>query len=322
MTKPKEQREDNPESRDKGARAGVAAAVAIAALLALLLGSLVTKVVAGVIALTVLQGLWRGASSLVGLVLGLILAVPVAPFIGRMLDGPVAALSGSSGLLSRFIATGIGAALTVGAVALGIGIVAKRVMRRQPGWKRWDPYAGALLGLAEGSLIALMLLWAPLVLEPIARAQLGEAESSHPPNPVAEAVVGIAERVHGSALGTFAAQTNPVQGSDLLSLAADFAVVSRDRDAMVYLMQTPVMDKIETLPSVQEAVSTLKQDPELTALFEREGISVEIVQRVLNSRTILELFDRTTIVRDMAPLTPELAAAIREARKRAESGSR
>ena len=313
-------------------RWSIAAGVGAGALFGLVFGSLVMKLVVLVIALAVLQGLWRGAAEIAGVVLGLIAAAMLAPRLGRSLEGVAGSLTGTDGLMARFIAMGIAAAVVVAVVAIVFRMVARRAIRNRPALKRLDPYLGAGIGLIEGCLLSLMLLWAPLALEPVARAQL-EPEPTTPPgsvaqtpvqrhrNPVAEVVVNLADRVHDSAVGAIAEQTNPVQGSELFALAADFSVVSRDPEAMAWLMETPVMHKIEALPSVQDAVETLKQDPELVRLFDERGVSVETVRQMLNSRRVLELMDRTTIVRDMTPLASELAQAIREARARAEARS-
>jgi hypothetical protein len=232
----------------------------------------------------------------------------------------VATLTLTDGLMARLIAMGIWALIIVAVFGGASRLFARRITRSRPRLQKIDPYLGGLMGLVEGSIVAVMLLWAPLVLEPVARAQLGEGTASavNPPSQVAKAVVGIAERVHKSPLGPLVAQTNPVQGSDLLSLAADFAAVSRDPDAMRFLMDSEVMRKIEDLPSVKEAVETLRADTELVSLFNEEGVSKKTVNTALNSRLVLNLFDRTTIVRDMAPLGPELAVAIREAKARAD----
>jgi hypothetical protein len=40
---------------------------------------------------------------------------------------------------------------------------------------------------------------------------------------------------------------------------------------------------------------------------------------MLNSPRVMDLLDRTTIVRDLEPLAPELADTIRKARARAEA---
>jgi hypothetical protein len=317
------QARNQEEGAGPGPRVWAAGIVAGIALSALIFGDLVTKVAVSVVALSVLQGLWRGGSELAGIVLGLILAVPLAPLLGRGMERGIGSLSGTDGLTARFLAMGIGAVLVVAVVGGSLRYLGKRLMRQRPSWKRWDPLAGAALGLVEGGIVALILLWAPLALEPVARAQLGDLDAEPtpgvaPPSPVAKAVVGLAERVHGSRLGSLAARTNPVEGSDLLSLAADFAAVSRDPEAMAFLTESPVMQKIEDLPSVQEAIQTFRNDPELAGMFDR-GVTVENVRAALNSRRVLEVFDRSTILRDVAPLAPELAEAIREAKARADA---
>jgi hypothetical protein len=312
-------------------RWSIAAGVAAGALMGLVFGGLVMKLVVLVISLAILQGLWRGASEIAGVVLGLIAAALIAPLLGRPLQSAAGSLTGTDGLMARFIAMGLAAAVIVAVVAVVFRSAARRFIGRRPVLRMLDPYIGAALGLVEGCLLSMMLLWAPLALEPVARAQLEEEPPVNPPaargstpgqsrrNPVAQAVVGLADRVHGSSLGRIAERTNPVEGSELLALAADFSVVSRHPEAMAWLMESPVMQKIEALPSVREAVETLKQDPELVSAFDESGVTVETVKRMLNSPRVMDLLDRTTIVRDLEPLAPELADTIRKARARAEA---
>jgi hypothetical protein len=294
----------------------IGAAAAVCAGIALLFGGLAIKVVAVVIAFAIIQGLWRGAAELAGIVAGLILAVPLAPVIGRGFEGAVSAATSTDGLMARFLAMGLAAVLIVAVVGVIVRTITKRALRSSPALRRWNPYLGAGLGLIEGGLLALVLLWAPLALEPIARAQLEPAPGQREPSPLAGRVVGFAEQIHDSALGPLAVQTNPIAGTELMSLAADFAAVSRDPEAMAWLMETPVMQQIEALPSLRDAVETVRGDPELSALLDERGASIETVKALLNSRQILELFDRTTIIRDMRPLAPRLAEAIREAKGR------
>jgi hypothetical protein len=313
----------------------VAVAAASAMLLALIFGGTVIKLAVCIVGVTVLQGLWSGGLKLIGVVAGLVLALPLGALVGKSLEGAVGAMTATSGLLARFISMGIVAAVVIAACSVASRVLARRLRERYPAVKRWDPLLGAGMGLAEGSLIALMLLWGPLVLEPIARAQLnddgrdpregewrtGPAPHRPPPSPLARTVVSMADAVHQSALGGLAERTNPVAGSGLLALAADFAEVSRDEDAMRWLLAQPVMDTIEALPSVQEAVETFKGDPALAGMFkERQGVTVDELRAVLESPVVLRVLDRTTVVRDVAPLTDELAAAIREAKARVRKG--
>jgi hypothetical protein len=328
------------EHRHRIARRGIAAAAALSVLAALLMGGMVVKIAAIIVSACVLQGLWAGAARLVGVVAALLVAGPLALLLGRSLEGPLGALIGTSGLLARFASMAIVATVVVIAGAAVSRSLSRRILDRWPGLHAWDRYVGAALGLAEGCLVALMVLWAPLVLEPIARAQLldgthdpREAEwaltaeaSARPrrhggpattPPPLATGIVALADRVHESSLGGIIERTNPVTGSTLLSLIADFAAVTRDPDAMAWLLRQPVMDRIEALPSVRDAVERLKDDPDLSGYVGEQGqIDAAAILAFLESPEVLELMDRTTVVRDMMPLARELTEAIRQARSR------
>jgi hypothetical protein len=311
--------EDNhepPGSRAHSAiRIGAALAVVGAAVAALAAGSLVVKIAVVVVALCTLQGLWRG---------GLVLALPVALSTGRGVGGFTASLFGTTGLTNRLIAIGLVALVVTSLGGIAGRVLRRIVIRRHPTLRLWDPYAGALIGAAEGSLLAVMLLWAPLALEPIARVQMAEPdEGGTPPAPsfLAVGVAKAANQVRASALGRLAESTNPFGASDLLSLAADFAAVSRDPDAMAFFMRTPVMQRVQRLDSVGRARAILGADPELSSMFGEGGISADALKRLMDSPTVLRAFDETTVVSDLRPLEPALIEAIRQARARVRVGS-
>lgn len=325
---PEEQRRERLEARrDRShrlARWCIAGGGLAVLALTLLFGGLVAKVVAAVVVLAMLQGLWRGGAELVGIVSGLVLAVPIAVPVGRAMEGVTAALAGTSGLTNRLISIGIVAALVTLIGGLAGRFAAKRVRRAWPGYKRWDPYLGAVLGAAEGCLLALVLMWAPLALEPVARAQMTDPDAGGEPRAPSFPALGVAKAadlVRASSLGPLAQATNPVAASDLLALAADFAAISRDPDAMDYFLATPVMQRIQDLPSIHEARRILEADPELASMFGADGVSADAIRALMESPTVLRAFDETTVISDLRPLQHDLVAAIRAARARVRSGS-
>jgi hypothetical protein len=295
-----------------------------ALLAALVLGSLVLKIAVTVVVLAMLQGLWRGGAELAGVVVGLALAVPIALPTGRALEGVTASIARTSGLTNRLLSILIVASVVTAAGGLAGRIVAKRMLASRPRLKLWDPYIGAALGLAEGCLLALMLLWAPLALEPIARAQMTEPDAGGEPRAPSFAAVGVAkaaDEVRQSGLGRVAEATNPFGASDLLALAADFAAVSRDPDALDSFVNTPVMQRIHDLESVKTARQMLEADPKLAPMFSDGGISADTLGILMDSPTVLRVFDETTVVSDIRPLEKDLIDAIRKARTKIRTGS-
>lgn len=299
----------------------IACGVGIVILPALALGSLPTKIAFLVFGLCVLQGLWRGASELAGLVAGSLLAIPLAPAIGRGVEGLVGGLFNTSGIANRLLAAGLVALLIVAAVSIGIGIGARRIMKQRPEWHAWNKYAGAGLGGVEGVILAMLVLWIPLALEPIAASQLERREQwmedadAPAPSPLAAGLVKFAREARESTLGDMAEATNPVVNSRLLSLARDFAAVTRDREAMAHLMDSAVMVEIRSLPSMNTALERLRADEEINAsVFGPQGVTPGFLARIVQSPTVLAIFDTTTVIDDLTPRADRLEAAVRAAK--------
>lgn len=304
-------------------RLGASAAVGVLALAALLFASLPLKIAAVLFGLCVLQGLWRGASELAGLVVGSLLAIALAPPIARGIEAPVSSLFGTTGLANRFAAMALVAGIIVVVAGTAAGIATRRVMKQHPGWRRWDQYLGGGIGVVEGVILALVTLWVPLALEPIAASQLAvrtewdemSAEPPRPPPPAARTIVKLARAVRESPLGGIAAATNPIEGADLLGLAQDFAAVSRDPAAMDHLMNSAVMQEIQATPSVISALERLRRDEEIARVIDaRAGVTPDFLRTLVQSATVLRVFDETTVVADLTPLADRLRLAIKEAK--------
>ncbi|CAG0968916.1 hypothetical protein PHYC_01134 [Phycisphaerales bacterium] len=300
---------------------GIAGAAALLVLVALLLGTLPIKIGVALLGLCVLQGLWRGASELAGLVVGSVLAIPLAPPIARGLESPIGAMLGTSGLANRFLCITIVALIVVIAAGAAVSIAARKFMKARTHWRTYDQYAGAGLGLIEGCLILMLVLWVPLALEPVAASQIppprpewlkGEPEK---PGVLAQGVLDMARKVKESSLGGLAQATNPVDGSRLMGLAADFAAITRDPAAMEFLLESQVMKDIQALPSMQSSMERLKGDPEINdAVFGPNGVTPDFLRTIIASQTILDIFDTTTIVDDVTPFAERLEQAIMEAK--------
>jgi hypothetical protein len=317
--KPRPVQAARPPACSRAARLVISGIAAFLILLTVVFAGIPTMIVVGLACLCLVQGLWRGAAELVGLVVATVVALALSPPIGRGLEGAFAGMLGTGGVLNRMISIGIVALLIIVIGSAGLGILARRQMKRHEAWLRWDSYAGGALGLVEGVLLGMAVLWTGLALEPIAAGQLAAAEPTPesepaPPNPVAERLVKFAGDVRSSALGPVAAATNPIEGARILALSQAFAAISRDEEAFNAFMSTDVMQTIRALPSVQTALERIKADPSLMALYEQQGVTPQMLSEVLQSPTVLDIFDRTTILSDLKPMGEPLAKAIEEAK--------
>lgn len=273
-----------------------------------------TLVVLALVGLFAAIGAWHGASRTVGWLLATIIATALCRPLGRPLESMTHILVGGQGLLNRFAAIALAWIGIVALLGLTLSLLAKRLKSARPALARHDRWAGGVIGGLEGIILALVLMWAPLALEPVARAQ---ANAPGGPSPQARRALAAADAVRQSWLGVLAQSTNPLASSEILALAADFAVISRSPDAMAWFMATDVMQRIQTLPSVTEATRLFEQDPELRALYSERGISTDGLRVALNNPTVLRVLDDSTLIADVEPLLPALRTAIREARARA-----
>ncbi|MBL8875251.1 MAG: CvpA family protein [Phycisphaerae bacterium] len=306
-------------------RAGIMIGVAAVALICIVFGSMPLKIVSLVLAICIIQGLWRGAAELIGIVGGMIVGVLVCRPIGRRFEPALASITSTSGLSSRLLSVGL-AALVVSAVfAVVIGVLAKRAMKMRPDFAGADKLAGGGLGLVQGCFLGLIVLWVPLAMEPVARTQIEERTGDPgfapaPPNPVARAVVNFAEQVKGSSLGGVAEGTNPMEGTKIFALSGDFSIVLRHQKAREHFVQSDAMRGLRTTPSVQDAIARLEKDQQLGALIRAGDYGPQFVREVLLSRTLMEVLDDTTIVRDLTPQVGEIEKALQEAKKIALEG--
>lgn len=314
-----------PEQEMAKLRAGIMIGVAAAALLCIVFGSLPLKIVALTLSICIIQGLWRGAAELIGIVGGMIVGVLVCRPIGRLLEPALASMTRTSGLSSRLISVGLAAVVVSAVVAVAIGIVAKRAMKKRPDFAGADKLAGGGLGLVQGCFLGLIVLWVPLAMEPVARTQIeeriGEAGSaSAPHNPVAQAVVNFAEEVKGSSLGGVAEGTNPMEGTKIFALSGDFSIVLRHPKAREHFVNSEAVRGLRTTPSVQDAIARLEKDQELGAMIRAGDYGPQFVREALLSRTLMDVLDTTTIVRDLTPQVGAIEKALQEAKKIALEG--
>ena len=324
---------DNSDGHDgsplvKNLLIGLLIGVPVAVIMLWLTTGWVTAVCIGLIGFCVIQGLWRGAAEIVGVVIGLVLALMLAKVLGRACEGTIGGLTGTKGLLARFVSTlvcGVVIAILVWGV---VSIFAKRWMKEKPQWKDADKFAGAGIGAVEGVLLSMVVLWVPLAVRPVANMRatmdrelamtqgMTQEEATKAVGPLARRVLEIAEDVEKSTVGSVAQSTNPIEDAGAISLAEDFIAVTRDPEAMEKLAKTEVWQRFMNLQSMQQARQLMEQDATLKPIIESKGVSIDAIRELLESDTTLKILDTTTIVSDLNGMKDELAAAIRQARTR------
>lgn len=288
----------------------IVGACVVGVVAALLFGDGPTEVAVCLVAACVLQGMWAGAAAIAGIVIGMLMALALATPMGKAIEGGVSSLTGSHGVANRSISIAIAGGAIVLIVGFVVGLVGRGLMRKRPQWRAWNRHLGALVGGVEGLGLALVVVyWAPMAAEPIAQAQLAQGE-----NPTAERVVKYVRGVRETSVGRALEKSNPLEVADIFQIARDFAEVSRDPRAMERLLNSDVMKRIGEMPSVQDGMARLRQDPELAPMFERGGVSAEDIRVILENSTVLKVMDETSVREDLSPLGAELIEAIRKAK--------
>ncbi len=267
------------------------------------------------VALMVLHGYWIGATKVgavfVGLIAGALLGVPV----GKAMEGLYPTAFHLTGALGRMVSIGLCALVIAGLVALIVKFTVYRWLIPRPRWKRYDRPLGSVMGLIEGVLIGLLFLWTLLTLEPLAATSLTHNKpllASISTHSISQQIVDFTHTARSSAVGWLADSFNPLDEVRQLALLADGIVVLNDPDARAEFINHPALQDIQHYPSVKQALAMLADDREITLVLET-GSTSEVIQTVLLSPTLLDIFDQTDILADLTPLADEIQQAINEA---------
>ena len=289
----------------------------VASVLALIFGNLVTGVFVLFVALAAVNGYWVGASRITAVFGGMFVAAILAVPLGRAFEGVFSAALGSSGLTNRMVSIAMLALIIVVVVTIALQVVIGRVVKKKPQWKRYDKLIGSGLGLAEGTLLGFLLIWAVLSLEPIAvtsLAQTGEPQNATRPNPVSQKIVALAKVARESSVGQIADAVNPLDEMRLITMFENGLIVLNDPAIREAFVTHPTIEGLRQRPAVQQALEMLAADPKINQIIESEGsISGEELRAILDSPTILDILDETNLVGELSPIVEEIERAIEQA---------
>lgn len=292
-----------------------AVAILIAAI-AGIAGSPFSGLALACIAVFTVQGLRKGAARTVGLLLGCFAGLLFAPTLGRILEPLSAGISGSSGLLNRFLSCSLAFVAIAAIVSVTTRALSSRALKLSPRWQSRDRWLGGVLGAVEGSIVVLALGWAIFSVEPLAKAQLaaGEAAEGAGQTGLSQQLTRAADVARRSWFGRLADATNPGADSRLLLLADDFARISRDPESMTKLLASNPVERIAELPSVSKALSQLENDSDIGPRIADGSLTAAEVLAIAESPRLLQILDDSPVIAEVTPHLPDLERVIREIR--------
>ncbi|MEM7756310.1 MAG: CvpA family protein [Planctomycetota bacterium] len=313
-------------------RWGVTGGMVLLALIGFLAGGSMVGVAFGIVAVFTINGVWLGAAEQAAGLLAMILAIMLSGVVGGMLEPIVASVGQTGGVVKQLVARGLAVLVVAVPLAIVLGVVLRSQIKKLPVLMRWNTIGGSVVGAAEGTLVALLAMWIPILLGPVATAQMQAAEAqrvgddaayaaaanaSAPPQSLAlaELVAGWEQALRGSILGGLAAATAPTKGAEIIALTTEFAEISRDDAAMNRLLEDPVMVELGELPSVQQAMDRLRHEPQVRAAIEGEAITPDRLWAILQSDEVTRVLDETGAMDDVSRRGALVAAAIARARE-------
>lgn len=293
------------------------AAGVVCSSIALVWGNPTTKLVVPLLTLAALNGYRVGGlkviAAVVGLIVGTVLGVP----LGRVCEGLVGRFSGLTGLTNRLVSVGLCAVLVAVLVAWAISFWPGRRLRRLRRFVVWDRRVGTLLGAAQGSVVALVLLWAVLVLEPVAAARVamdrGGPDAGRR-DPTAVRLVELAGTIRQSVIGRVADSVNPFSDVRAVTLPNKCLAMLNDPVALESFNRHPAIKRLRERPAVKRVVELLGEDPEIaTILRSDEGLAPGDLATILGSPKLLEAIDQTDVMAELTPIADDIEQAVDKA---------
>jgi len=290
--------------------------IALLAIVGLVFGNLATRIVVVLVVLTALNGLWMGASHVAAAMGGMLIAVLLAVPLGRWFEGLSGAVFGLSGLGNRMVSTALWAAIVTALVATGLSIPIRRLMKKRSAWQRHDRLVGVGLGVLEGGILGMLVLWVALTVEPLAAHDL--AQAARPGGEVAassssSSVAAVAQATRQSFIGRIADALNPLREVRLFSLFGDAQAVLADPVALERFRSDPAIERLRHRPSVRRALELLSADPPIVDMD--DGLDDHEIRALLASPRFLAMLDETNLLDELTPIAAELQQALQAARQ-------
>ena len=284
-------------------------------LFALIFGNIVTRIFVTLVTLSMLNGYWIGASNVLATICGMLIAIPLAVPGGKACEGLTNSLFGLTGLTNRIVSIGVCYTIVIMIVTIILAIVARLTIKKKNTWRRADRMLGAGLGLIEGGIFGLLVIWALLMLQPIVDRHMTMARNSATlpkPNRMVRWVARAADSVEESAVGRAASWSNPLKEMRLMTIFTDAQQVLNDSAARERFVNHPTMKEIAQRPSILKAQEMLASMTDVVN-FE-DGLSDEELRRLMQDPRIPQILDESDLLADLAPIAGEIEKALTAAR--------
>jgi hypothetical protein len=277
------------------------------------LGNVVTRIFVVLIVCTTLHGCWLGASRVAAAIIGMLAALVLAAPVGKALEGMCASVAGLSGLANRLLSIGVAGVLVIIVVSTVISFPLTRMMRKRPLWRRCDRVIGGGLGMVEGAILGMLVIWTILVAEPILARNLAEANrpgSNLRPHRMSGALVSAAQVARESAVGRAIGASNPLKEMRIITLLHDAQTVLTNQRSREAFLNHPAIAQLRHRESVQRVVDTLAAEAQLVNL--EDGLSAQEVRALLESPKLLAALDETNLLAELSPMADQIEKAMND----------
>lgn len=291
------------------------------ALPAIAFGNNVTRLFFVIVLIVTANGYGLGATKVAAVFAGLLLGALIGTPLGRLFEGVISTILGTTGLSNRIASILLMSLAVVAGASFGLQYPLRKWISRFPKVQKHDRLIGAGLGLFEGSLLGLLVIWAVLAMEPVATTSIAQAkrdqsEGGPPPSALAESIVEVAHEAKESAVGQIAQATNPLSELKFIALFQKIIAVLNHFEAREAFLAHEAIKEIRSRESIQKALEMLKTTPEVKVIMEGDGsITGEQLKAIMDSPQVLKVLDQTGLVGEMKPLYGAIETAVDDAFK-------
>ena len=238
-----------------------------------------------------------GMLSMLTSVAAITAAIIYAPEIGMQYEQQISAKLGTTGLINR----------TVSVVGVGIGIsflvwlvtylTVGRIVRNRTGLIRLNQRGGFVIGFAQGAAAIVLLVGGLLVMEPIQRQRLTEANiADEDQSMVHKAIFWTVDQVDASVIGPTLREYNPIENIPQLNQIQRVqrtAAVLADPAKMNSVIGHPSIIQLQERPEVRRAVAELRSDESINdILTSGQPMNRDAAMTLLNHPAVLNLVDQ------------------------------
>lgn len=238
-----------------------------------------------------------GVLSILTSVAAIAAAIVYAPEIGMQYELQVGSKLGTTGLLNRCIsvaAVGIGISMLVWLV---MHLTVGRIVRNRPNLVRMNRRCGFVIGFTQGAAAILLLVGGLIVMEPIQRQKLAEANVAAEDYSVVHKVIfWTVDQTDASVIGPTIRKYNPIEQIPQLNQIQRVqrtAAVLADPAKMNDVIGHPSILELQQQPEVQKAVAELRSDESINdILTSGKPMNRDAAMTLLNHPAVLNLVDQ------------------------------